>query len=422
MRNTSFWSNFVIGALLLALGAVIGYKTREGALPPVLTQFANGALAKFSDAKILNATPPPEYKDVDLSLFWKVWQVLEQDYYDTEKIDRQTMAWGAIKGLASSLDDPYTFFLTPQEQKMSMEDLQGSFFGVGIQLGYVDGILAVQTPIKGSPAALAGLKPKDLIIHVKDAEKKLDEETQGWTLQQAVEKIRGNRGSTVTLTIYRKDDPDHTEPFKVDLKRDEVKVPSVEVKMIDKNGQKYALLDLTKFGEQTEVEFSQAVNTIKNQSPAVSGIILDLRNNPGGYLDRAVDIASDFIKDGLIVTQKGRYASQDYTSKGTGRLSGYKLVVLVNGGSASAAEILAGALHDRLKTTLIGEKTFGKGTVQEPLSLDNGAGLHVTIAHWLLPSGNWIHKEGIPVEVEIKDDPKTDNDEVVDKALEVIAK
>ncbi len=410
--------NLLLSALLVILGAVLGYQIRGGQNIFGVSE----VVRRLQDVKIINSTPPPENRDVDFSQFWEVWKILERDYLDPEKLDKQKMTWGAIRGLTSSLEDPYTMYLPPTDQKRSEEDLQGSFFGVGIQLGYIDGTLAVQTPIKGSPADKAGVKAKDLILHVEDKARGFDEDTQGWSLVEAVDHIRGDKGSIVTLTLFRKDDPEKKDPFKVDLARGEIIVPSAEVKYIDQNGQRVALITLSRFGERTVGELDTAIRDIQSQQPRISGIILDMRNNPGGFLDGAIDIASEFIKTGPIVTQKGKYATHTFESKGTGRLESYPLVVVVNGGSASASEIVAGALRDRRQAELIGEKTFGKGTVQDALRLEGGAGLHVTIARWLLPGGDWIHKEGIPVQIELKDDEKTPNDEVIDKAVEELTK
>jgi carboxyl-terminal processing protease len=406
--------NIIFGVLLLILGGVVGYRVHEvtgGNIRQSLTQF-----------RLQNTAQPTAYKDVDFHLFWQVWQILDQNYLDPDKLKADQMVYGAIKGMTSSLGDPYTMFLPPVEQKRTEEDLQGSFFGVGIQLGYIDNVVAVTAPLKGSPAEKAGIKAKDLILHVKDDGKKIDKDTQNWSLSEAVDAIRGERGTSVTLTIFRKDDADHKDPFPVTLQRDEIIVPSVEMKFIEKDGKKFADISLSRFGERTDAELDQIIKSIQQQSPKTNGIILDLRNNPGGFLDGAITVASEFVKGGKIVTQQGKLTNKDYFAQGGGRLADYPLEVVVNGGSASASEIVAGALRDRRQAELVGEKTFGKGTVQDAMQLEGGAGLHVTIARWLLPNGDWIHEHGIPANIEVKDDPKTDNDEVIDKAVEQLLK
>ncbi len=399
--------NVIIAVLLIAMGGVVGFKLRGNEYIPGISPI----ISQVSQVKVVNKEQPKEFKEVDFNQFWGVWKILEDSYLEPDKIQADQMVNGAIQGMTSSLGDPYTVFLPPTDQKRSEEDLSGAFYGVGIQLGYVDNTLAVATPLKGSPAEKAGVKAKDLIIHVKDS--KIDADTQGWSLVEAVDKIRGDKGSKVTLTLIRRSDK--AEPFEVTLVRDEIVVPSAELKYLDlPHGQKAALITLSRFGERTDDEFNKAVESIRQENPA--GIILDMRNNPGGFLDGAVDVASEFIKDGLIVTQQGRSSSKPYNAKNTGRLTKYPIEVIVNGGSASAAEIVAGALRDRRGAKLIGEKTFGKGTVQDALRLDNGAGLHVTIAKWILPKGDWIQKTGIPVNVEVKDDPNTEVDEVLEQA------
>jgi carboxyl-terminal processing protease len=404
-----FARHAIFAVLFVVLGGVIGYRVAE--LGGVKNSLANPKTIFH----LTGLQQPNEVKDVEFQQFWEVWQTLEQNYLDDDKLQDDKMVYGAIKGMTASLGDPYTFFLEPVEQKRSMEDLQGSFYGIGIQLGYIDQVLAVTTPLKGSPAERAGIHAKDLILHIKDDGKKIDQDTQGWTLEEAVDKIRGDKGSKVTLTLFRKDDLTHKEPFQVTVERDEIVVPSVELKYIDKDGKKYAVITLSRFGERTTDELNKSITDILAQRPA--GIVLDMRNNPGGYLEGAIDVASEFVNGGLIVTQQGKFAKKDYTARGTARLASYPLVVTVNGGSASAAEIVAGALRDRREVPLVGEKTFGKGTVQDALRLKNGAGLHVTIARWILPKGDWIHEKGIPVGVEVKDDPATPDDEVIQKAI-----
>jgi carboxyl-terminal processing protease len=409
----------LIAVLLILLGGVVGYKVRGNENIPIITPLVN-RVNDINRGKVTNTDQPEKYSDIDFNLFWEVWGILEENYLEPEKVIPTKMVYGAISGMTSSLGDPYTVFLPPEDQKRSEEDLSGAFYGVGIQLGYIDETLAVTTPLKGSPAEQAGIKAKDLILHVKD--NKIDSDTQGWSLSEAVDKIRGELGTQVTLTLLRRDDGEAARPFEVTLTRGEIVVASAELEYVDlANGQKAAYINLTRFGDRTEDELADAIKDIQKQSPKVAGIILDMRNNPGGYLDGAVSVASEFIRDGVIVTQQGKSAKRDYTARGTGGLADYPVEVIVNGGSASAAEIVAGALRDRRGAKLIGEKTFGKGTVQDALRLDSGAGLHVTIAKWILPKGDWIQETGIPVNVEVIDDTNTPQDEVLEKAkLELV--
>lgn len=402
--------NLIVGGLLFSLGGVIGYRFQQ---PVNNSSEGNKLLPIF---KLQNIAAPGQYQDVDFAQFWKVWQILDRDYLDPQKLDQVKMVNGAIAGMTSALGDPYTMYLPPVEQKRTTEDLKGAFYGVGIQLGYVDSTLAVVAPLKGNPAEAAGVKAGDLILHVKDVSKKLDEDTTGWSLPDAVDKIRGEKGTTVTLTLFRKDNGQ--KPFVVDLKRDEILVPSVELAFVENNGKRVAHVSLSRFGDRTKAELDDIVSKILVEKPKLAGIVLDLRNNPGGYFDAAIDVAGEFVKDGVVVSEKGKTDQKDFRAKGLARLANIPVILVVNKGSASASEILAGALKDLRGTKLVGEKTFGKGTVQDARQLENGAGLHVTVARWLLPKGEWIHETGIPVDIEVKDDPDTEGDEVLNKAID----
>jgi len=417
--NLKIVRNVVLGLILLSMGFSFGYTYREKELKK------SGELDLSLPQRLTNTSVPGEYRDVDFTLFWDAWTKLEQNYVDPDKLDKQQMVYGAIKGMVSSLGDPYTMFLPPVEEKRTTEDLAGAFDGVGIQLGYKDEQLAVMAPLKGMPAEKAGVKAGDLILHIKDVEKGIDEDTRGMSLPDAVDKIRGEKGKVITLTLYRLG-ADKT--FDVDLARDTILIPSVDLQWLTPEGKavaddegytgpEVAHLSLYRFGDRTESEWNDAVDQILKQNN-LKGIVLDLRNNPGGYLNGAIFIASEFIDSGLVVKQQGRTQSEDYSVNRKGRLIGKPLSVVVNGGSASASEIVSGALRDRLGVKLVGDKTFGKGTVQEQEELAGGSGMHITIAKWLLPSGEWIHKEGIPVAVEATDSAETtDVDEVVQAAI-----
>jgi carboxyl-terminal processing protease len=414
-RRPSFFRNAIFAILLLILGGLAGYRFRE--MKGGLTD----GLGAQQYIKLQNTNQPTEFKTISFQQFWDVWKLLEQNYVDPSKLQTDQMVYGAIKGMTSSLGDPYTIYLPPSDQKRTEEDLHGSFYGVGIELGFIDNVPAVMSVITAMPADKAGIQAKDLILHIKDEAKKIDKDTASMNLNDVVNDIRGDRGTNVTLTLYRKDVKDKA-PYTVTLQRSEIVVPSVKIAYEEGNGKRYAHITLSKFGERTQMEMNAIIQEIQKQSPKVDGVILDMRNNPGGLLDVAVNVASEFIKNGLIVTQKGRFASKDYNVVGTARLASYPLVVIVNGGSASASEIVAGALRDRRDAELIGEKSFGKGTVQDAMQLDSGAGLHVTVAKWLLPKGDWINQTGIPVNVEIKDDTNTPADEVIQKAVEELGK
>ncbi len=353
----------------------------------------------------------------DLTMFWDVWSKLEANYLDKEVIDPQKMVYGAIAGMTAALDDPYTSFFPPTENTRSREDLSGEFSGVGIQLGFVDKTLAVMAPLPGNPAERAGIKAGDLILRIKDEAKSLDKDTSGINLLDAVDYIRGRKGTTVVLTIYREKDD---QPKDYVLVRDTINVPSVELTWVGKD-KKAAQIKVNRFGDKTLDEWNKAVSEVITRGGR--GVILDLRNNPGGYLQRAIDLGSEFIADGVIVQQQGKDSTESFGVDRRGRLYGMPLVVLVNRGSASAAEILAGALQERLGVKLVGEKTFGKGTVQEVLDLAGGAGVHITIAKWNLPSGKNIHKDGITPDVVVEyvaDEKNPLKDNQLDKAIETL--
>lgn len=354
-------------------------------------------------------------ESVDLGLFWQVWDKLEDRYLIKSDLDREQMVYGAIKGMTAALGDPYTVFLPPSDNKESKEELDGAFEGVGIQLGYKNGQLAVMAPLEGTPAKSAGVAAGDLILKIKDDAKSVDQDTAGLSLPEAVRLIRGPKGSSVELTLLKQEG---SEPEKVSIRRDTIVVKSVELSWVGDGGA-VARLQLTRFGGRTEAEWREAVSQVAAKNPRA--IILDLRNNPGGYLQGAVDIAGEFLPLGKLVVKQedGSGRTETYSVDRQGRLLATPLLVLVNAGSASSSEILAGALKDHGRARLVGETTFGKGTVQEALELPEGAGLHVTTAKWLLPGGLWVNDaQGLKPDIEVTDDPKTEADEQLVKALE----
>lgn len=353
---------------------------------------------------------------VDVRVMNDVLTRLKESYLKPENIDANKLMYGAAEGMTAALGDPYTAFFPPVQNSRTKEDLQGEFGGVGIQLGFIDKTLAVMSPLKDSPAMKAGVKAGDLILKIKDEKKNVTTDTSKLSIDEAVNLIRGEKGTTVILTMFRDGDKQTRE---VSLVRDTINVPSTELEWVDNN--RVAHIMVNKFGEQTLDEWTKIVDEVKAKN--AKGVILDVRNNPGGYLQRAVDLGSEFISDGVIVEQRDRQKTEVLNVDRKGRLIGMPLVVLINRGSASASEILAGALKERLGTKLIGEKSFGKGTVQEAEEIGDGSSLHVTIAEWLLPSGRNIHGNGLDPDVAVEykyDDknPKADNQ--LDKAIEVL--
>lgn len=349
----------------------------------------------------------------DFSRFWEIWRRLENSYVDPSKLDYAQMTWGAMAGLASSLGDPYTQYLPPKENKQANEDLNGTFYGVGIELGYREATLSVVAPLPASPAEKAGVQAGDLILNIRDERKQLDTDTRNMTLPTAVTHIRGERGTPVVLTLFR----DGLEKsFEVTIVRAEIVVPSLDLSFVQSEGKTIAHLKLHKFGGRTDKEWLGRVEEILRANPA--GVVLDLRNNPGGYLDGAVFVTSEFLAKGLVVKQEGRDSSESYSVDRKGSLLSIPLVVLINQGSASASEIVAGALQDSKRAEIVGVQSFGKGTVQEVQDLSDGSSLHVTVAKWILPSGRWIGEEGITPDYVVENVPPAGDEEDVDEQLE----
>ncbi len=361
---------------------------------------------------------PENKEDLDFQMFWRVWDTLQSQYFDKNQIHESELVYGAIKGMVAAVNDPYTVFLTPEENKVSTEDLSGNFEGIGIQIGFRGTRLAVVAPLPGTPAALVDIEPGDYIVGIADVEKGLEQGTSGISLPDAVRLIRGPAGTIVKLTLMR----DEVEtPIVVEVERASIDVPSVVLSR-EGDGQDVVRISVLKFGDETLSEWDEAVLNVL-QSVENKGLIIDLRNNPGGYLNRAVDLASEFMPTNSVVTieEWGDGKRQEFRTERIGRLQGRKVVLLVNGGSASASEIMAGALRDNNKTVIVGEKSFGKGTIQEAQELESGTGLHITIAKWLTPNGIWVHEEGLVPDIEVEDNPDTPEDEQLLRAIEYIS-
>jgi carboxyl-terminal processing protease len=366
----------------------------------------------------INRELPSAQKELNFSLFWKVWDTMQDKYYDKSKLVQANMVYGAIQGMVAAVGDPYSMFLPPEQNKVVEDDLHGNFSGVGIEIGFKENQMAVTAPLPGSPAEKAGVMAGDLIVGIKDEAKKISQSTQSMNLNDAVKIIRGTSGTKVTLVLVREGSK---EPFEVELTRQTIEVPSVKLDYVGES-KDIAHIKIQKFGAETVEEWNKAVVDVITK-PQVKDVIVDVRNNPGGYMAAAIDIASDFLSPSQVVVIEDHGNGQKIEHKSAakpGRLRDKKLVILINGGSASASEILSGAMRDNLGTKLIGVKSFGKGTIQEPLTLDDGAGLHVTIAKWLTPKETWVHGNGFDPDVEVKDDKDKEGDEQLQKAIEVV--
>ena len=366
---------------------------------------------------IINQQPPASLQNINLSSFWDVWQKVNVMYYDKKALDSQKMFNGAIQGMVASLGDPYTVYLPPVQNNSFQQQLAGKFEGIGAELGLKDNRIIVVAPLDGSPAQKAGIRAGDTIVKVNDTF------TDGWTLQQAVEKIRGPKGTQIALSILHKGDK---ELSKIVITRDTITVKSVTgwVKKIqdidevsdtlkkDHPDAKVLYIRLSQFGDKTNQDWAALLEQLYTQAEQrgnnLSGLVFDLRNNPGGYLEDAVFVASEFLKEGtpVVIQDNGSGDKKTLSVDRKGNVPDLPVVVLINGGSASASEIVAGALRDYNRAKLVGETSFGKGTIQQSVDLGQGAGLHVTIAKWLTPKETWVHQKGLTPDVKVSLDQK----------------
>ena len=362
----------------------------------------------IGESRIVCPICPPE--EVDFSLFWETWDKLKGKYVDKDALDTQKMIYGAIEGMVASLEDPYTVFMTPEDTQIFLEDVTGSFEGVGMEIDVRDGQLQVVAPLEGTPAQEAGLMPGDKIMTIDG------ESTVGITSNGAIKKIRGEAGTKVILGILR----DAWGEIKdISITRGVIEVPSLKVEFRE---DKIAYIKLYQFSEAAFYDFRKAAIDILDSD--AERIILDLRNNPGGYLEVAQDIAGWFIDNGEVVVIEDFGDNQKaYESNGNANLKVYPIVVLINEGSASASEILAGALRDINGSKLIGTTSFGKGSVQTLETLSGDASLKVTVAKWLTPNGDLIHGVGLEPDVKVdltEEDFEEGLDPQLDKAIEII--
>lgn len=348
----------------------------------------------------------------NLETFWTVWDILSESYVDETILNDQNQVYGAIKGMVSALNDPYTVYMNPDETKEFDQSLSGELEGIGAELTVRDQALVVVSPLKNSPAEKAGLLPEDIVYKIDG------EVTAEMSLFDAIMKIRGEKGTKVTLTIIRRG---IDEPFDVGIVREKVNVESVS--MEDKgNGIYY--LSISQFSENTTVEFSAKVNQLILKQP--KGLILDLRYNGGGLLDIAVNVLSELIpgkKVAVSIKQRNAEKNQQLYVNGNAHLGTVPLVVLINKGSASASEIVAGAIQDYKRGILMGEKSFGKGSVQDIHPLKDGSSLRITIAKWYTPNDQNIDHVGIKPDIEIKmtdEDYEQKKDPQLDAAIEYL--
>lgn len=397
-RYKQIWISLAVAILLFTAGFYTGKKDT----------------IEIKSVNFLNATST---ESLDMDPFWKAWDLLDEKFSPsastTPKVSNEDKLWGAIAGLTSSYDDPYTVFFPPVEAKVFEEEISGTFGGVGMEIGVTDGVLTVIAPLKGTPAYNAGVLSGDKIIAIGD-KSAIDMNTE-----EAIKLIRGDIGTVISVTFVRKGEK---EPLVKKLTRANIEIPTVNTRLTAEN---VFIIELYSFSATSPNLFRASLREFVESGS--DKLVIDLRNNPGGYLEAALDMASWFLPTGkLVVTEDfgDKREDREYRSKGydifTDRL---KLAILVNGGSASASEILAGALREYDKAILVGEKTFGKGSVQELVDLTDDTSLKITVAHWLTPLGNSISNGGLKPDIEIKvtaENTKNGNDLQLNAAVEYL--
>lgn len=394
----------VIGILVVAISFFGGYYIR-----------AQQTSANEHTANILNKERDKP-AGVDFSPYWKAWNILEEKFVpatSSEAVTDQEKVWGAIQGLAQSYDDPYTVFLPPQESEVFQENISGSFGGVGMEIGIRDEVLTVVSPLKGTPADEAGLQPGDQIVKING------ESTQDISVDEAVQKIRGEKGTAVTLTIAREG---RSELFDVEIVRSTISIPTIETTLRDDG---VFVIELYNFSAQAADKFRNALRDFVDAD--TDKLIIDLRGNAGGYLSHAVDISSWFLPAGKAVVREevgGHQEERVHRSRGYNIFNeNLELAILVNRGTASASEIVAGALREHDKATLVGTQTFGKGSVQELVDITPETSLKVTVARWLTPEGVSISKGGLTPDVVVEmtqEDRDAGRDPQLQRAIEIV--
>lgn len=408
---TKFFKNLtllLLPVVTLVLGWQIGLQSERMRLDDQWQQIEIMMAGNVSSG----STVQNPREEVDISLLWSVWGLLSEHYIEPDSLQVTPMLHGAVAGLVNALDDPYTSFMPPRENKEFKQALNGNLQGIGAELTDRDGSIVVVSPLKGSPAETAGLLSEDIIIKVDN------QDIVDFTLTEAVQLIRGPKGTEVTLTVLRGDNE-----VEITIVRDDIKVPSTEFEIKEYNGKRIGYIAINRFAERTGDEVEEEVQSFVDEG--VDGIILDVRFNGGGYLDKATDMASLFLRSGKVVSVVRRNGDPTHHYV-TGRpiAEEVPLVILINEGSASASEILAGALQDAGRATIVGKKSFGKGTVQEVFDLPGGTSIRITTAKWLTPAGRDLGKEGIMPDIEVErtqEDMQNGNDPQLDRALEVVS-
>ncbi|MFA6254760.1 MAG: S41 family peptidase [Patescibacteria group bacterium] len=413
-RLIKVYSLIVLIVLIFSAGFIFG-------------RFQLSQKAKVEGGTVKHTQEIPDFltKDVNFSEFWQVWNYVKDNYVKSDVPESQ-LFYGAMAGIVASLGDPYSVFLNPEISNKFEEELAGSFEGIGAEIGIKQDRLTIIAPLPGTPADKAGLRAGDKILAIDGAD------TAGIALDYAVSIIRGNKGTQVKLTVLSNGDE---EPKEVSITREKIEIDSVkfsrksteptpagEDKSFELKEGNIAYIELLYFNENTLADWNKTIQEVLAAGP--KGIILDLRNNPGGFLNTAIEVAGEWVDSEVVVYEQLRNGTKiAHQANRLARLKDIPTVVLVNKGSASGSEIVAGALQDYKVATLVGETTFGKGSVQDLKKFSDGSSVKLTIAEWLTPNGRNINEEGIKPDIEIElttEDYNSDKDPQLDKALQIL--
>ena len=386
----------------LSLIAIVALAIAVGTLTLELTSRGGNDGPTISSGTGASDSFPEEF-----GRLFEIWDVLNEEHFQRDSWDPEILAEGAIRGLLGELDDPYAAYLSPKQYSLETQDFKGSFEGIGAQVAMKDGQITIIAPIPNTPADMSGVLPGDIILEIDG------ESTEGLSMQEAVIKIRGPKGDPVTLLVRRQAGGD---PVTLTIFRDVIDVKSV---VLQKLAGGIGHLRITNFGDTTYQEVVEALQELEDSN--ARGIILDLRNNPGGLLKSVVDVTGHFLDGGLVLYEKDSEGSRkDWNAKSGDPTDDIPLVVLVNEFSASGSEVLAGALMDRGRGTIIGVKTFGKGSVNTLRPLSDGSGIYFTVARWFTPNGTLIEGEGLEPEILVFQPEDGNEDRQMDVAIETL--